>query len=203
MEKLPSLNKKIVTVTSLDDIEEESMEKKSRSKQIRIHEERPDDIDQVRSVNDAAFGQPVEGRIVDQLRASDSEAVSLVAVLDERVVGHIFFSSVTVEADQRLIKGMGLAPMAVLPEHQREGVGSKLVTEGLKKIREKGYPFVVVLGHEKYYPRFGFRPASEYGLKCQWDGVPDEAFMAIIYDKDKMKEVSGTTHYREEFSEAM
>ncbi|MFH1623815.1 MAG: N-acetyltransferase [Pseudomonadota bacterium] len=179
------------------------MEKKNQSKQIRIREERPEDIDQVRSVNDAAFGQASEGRIVDQLRRTDGEAISLVAVLGEKVVGHIFFSSVRVEAEQGLIKGMGLAPMAVLPEHQREGVGSKLVTEGLKKIKEKRYPFVVVLGHEKYYPRFGFKPASEYGLKCQWDGVPDEVFMVIIYDKNKMKGVSGIANYREEFREAM
>lgn len=175
---------------------------KSRSKQISIREERADDIHQVSSVNDAAFGQPTEGHIVDRLRGADGEVVSLVAVLDEKVVGHIFFSSVTVETELGLIKGMGLVPMAVVPGHQREGVGSKLVTEGLKKIRKEGYPFVVVLGHETYYPRFGFRPASEYGLKCQWEGVPDEVFMAIIYDKDRMKSVSGTFYYRKEFNEA-
>ena len=175
---------------------------KSRSKQISIREERADDIHQVSSVNDAAFGQPTEGHIVDRLRGADGEVVSLVAVLDEKVVGHIFFSSVTVETELGLIKGVGLAPMAVVPGHQREGVGSKLVTEGLKKIRKEGYPFVVVLGHETYYPRFGFRPASEYGLKCQWEGVPDDVFMAIIYDKDRMKSVSGTVYYRKEFNEA-
>ena len=175
---------------------------KSRSKQISIREERADDIHQVSSVNDAAFGQPTEGHIVDRLRGADGEVVSLVAVLDEKVVGHIFFSSVTVETELGLIKGVGLAPMAVVPGHQREGVGSKLVTEGLKKIRKEGYPFVVVLGHETYYPRFGFRPASEYGLKCQWEGVPDEVFMASIYDKDRMKSVSGTVYYRKEFNEA-
>ena len=176
---------------------------KSRSKQISIREERRDVVDQVRSVNDAAFGQPTEGHIVDRLRGADGEAVSLVAVLDEKVIGHIFFSSVTVETELGLIKGMGLAPMAVVPGHQREGVGSKLVTEGLKKIRKKEYPFVVVLGHETYYPRFGFRPASEYGLKCQWEGVPDGVFMAIIYEKDRMKGVSGTVYYRKEFNEAI
>ena len=176
---------------------------KYQSKQIRIREERADDIHQVRSVNDAAFGQPTEGHIVDRLRGADSEAVSLVAVLNEKVIGHIFFSSVTVETELGLIKGMGLAPMAVVPEHQREGVGSELVTEGLKEIRKKGYPFVVVLGHETYYPRFGFRPASEYGLRSQWDGVPDEVFMAIIYAKDRMKGLSGTVYYREEFNEAV
>jgi len=175
---------------------------KSQRKQIRIREERGNDINQLRSVNVAVFSQPTEGHIVDRLRGADGEAVSLVAVLDEKVIGHIFFSFVTVETELGLIKGMGLAPMAVVPGHQREGAGSKLVTEGLKKIRKKGYPFVVVLGHEIYYPRFGFRPASEYGLKCQWEGVPDEVFMAIIYDKDRMKNLSGTAYYRKEFNEA-
>jgi putative acetyltransferase len=176
---------------------------KYQSKQIRIREERANDIHQVRSLNDAAFGQPTEGHIVDRLRAADGEVVSLVAVLDEKVVGHIFFSPVTVETELGLIKGMGLAPMAVVPGHQREGVGSELVTEGLKRIRKKGYPFVVVLGHEAYYSRFGFRPASGYGLKCQWEGVPDGAFMAIIYNKDRMKGLSGTVYYRKEFNEAV
>ena len=168
---------------------------KYQSKQIRIREERANDIHQVRSLNDAAFAQPTEGHIVDRLRGADSEVVSLVAVLDEKVVGHIFFSPVTVETELGLIKGMGLAPMAVVPGHQREGVGSELVTEGLKRIRKKGYPFVVV--------RFGFRPASGYGLKCQWEGVPDGAFMAIIYNKDRMKGLSGTVYYRKEFNEAV
>ena len=176
---------------------------KSQTKQIRIREERADDIHQVSSVNDAAFGQPTEGHIVDRLRGADVEAVSLVAILDEKVVGHIFFSSVTVETEQGEINGMGLATMAVVPGHQREGVGSELVAEGLKNIREKGYPFVVVLGHEANCPRFGFKPASEYGLKCQWEGIPDEVFMAIIFKMDRMKEVSVTVYYRKEFTKAV
>jgi putative acetyltransferase len=176
---------------------------RNQTKQICIRKESSDDIRQVRSVNDVAFGQPTEGRIVDRLRGVDDEAVSLVANFDGKVIGHIFFSSVLVESELGPIKGMGLAPMAVMPRHQREGVGSRLVTEGLKEVRKKDHPFVVVVGHETYYPRFGFRPASEHELKCQWEDVPDGAFMAIIYDEVRMKGVSGTVYYREEFNEAM
>jgi predicted N-acetyltransferase YhbS len=98
---------------------------------------------------------------------------------------------------------MGLAPLAVLPDYQNKGIGSKLVTEGLQIVREQAYPFVVVLGHEKFYRHFGFKSASEFGLKCQWDGVPDEAFMAIIISKSAMPGVSGVVRYRDEFNEAM
>ena len=72
---------------------------------------------------------------------------------------------------------MGLAPMAVLPGRQRQGIGSRLVEAGLRILRKQGCPFVIVLGHPGFYPRFGFLPACRYGLTCQWEGVPDEAFI--------------------------
>lgn len=140
---------------------------------------------------------------MDRIRVSCGEILSLVAVLDGKIVGHIFFSPVEVEARSGMIKGMGLAPMAVDPSCQDQGIGSELVKEGLKIIRERKYPFVIVLGHLDYYPRFGFKPASHYRLKCQWEGVPDEAFMAIILDEEKMMGVAGVARYRDEFNEAM
>jgi putative acetyltransferase len=134
---------------------------------ITIREETPGDIDRIREINDAAFNQPKEGRIVDRIRESCSETLSLVAVKDEKIVGHIFFSPVEVETQAGIIKGMGLAPMAVAPDHQKQGIGSQLAGEGLRIIRERGYPFVIVLGHADYYPRFGFKPASLFSLTCQ------------------------------------
>ena len=98
---------------------------------------------------------------------------------------------------------MGLAPMAVMPDLQNQGIGTKLVSEGLKIIKERGYPLVIILGHPNYYPRLGFKPALLYGLKCQWEGVPDEAFMAIIFDQEKMKGVKGVAKYRDGFNDAM
>jgi len=126
-----------------------------------------------------------------------------VAVLDERIVGHIFFSPVTIDNKDKQVVGMGLAPMAVLPEFQKQGIGSLLVREGLRRIRETDCPFIIVLGHVDYYPRFGFERASKYGLKCQWSGVPDEAFMILWLDESMMNHVSGVAKYKDEFSAAM
>ena len=97
---------------------------------------------------------------------------------------------------------MGLAPMAVLPGHQRKGIGSELVRAGLAELRERDCPFVIVLGHPEYYPRFGFEPASGHGVKCEWE-VPDEAFMILVLDEARLPEAGGTARYRPEFSDAM
>ena len=92
--------------------------------------------------------------------------------------------------------------MAVLPERQRQGIGSELVETGLAELRERDCPFVIVLGHPEYYPRFGFEPASRHGIKCEWE-VPDEAFMILVLDEVRMPEAGGRARYRAEFSEAM
>lgn len=143
----------------------------------------------------------MEAGLVERLRPSGG-ALSLVAE-DDAVVGHILFTSVVVEGAGRQIPGMGLAPMAVLPDRQRMGVGSQLVTRGLELLRERGCPFVVVVGHPEYYPRFGFEPASAHRLVSQWEGIPDAAFMVLILDAGAMANVSGVARYREEFNEAV
>ena len=170
---------------------------------VAIRFEQPKDIDEIRLLNYKAFGQPEEGRIVDKLRKSCNGILSLVAISNNKIVGHIMFSPVTIETKEGVIEGMGLAPMAVLPELQNQGIGSKLVKEGLRIIRNTSCPFVIVLGHENYYPRFGFQRALEFGLRSQWDGVPDDAFMAMILDESVMKGVSGIVKYRDEFNDAM
>lgn len=168
-----------------------------------VRQEQPDDIGAVRVVNETAFGQPTEAVIVDSIRAACPDTVSLVAVDADRVVGHIFFSPVVVSAAGGTVQGMGLAPMAVVPESQRQGIGSLLVHAGINAMRERGCPFIIVLGHPEYYPRFGFVPASQHGLSCQWDGVPDEVFMVLVLDEITMTGVSGVTRYRDEFDQAM
>jgi len=170
---------------------------------VEIRFELPKDIDEVRLLNDKAFGQPEEGSIVDKLRKSCNGILSLVAISNKKIVGHIMFSPVTIETQKGVIEGMGLAPMAVLPELQNCGIGSKLVKEGLRIINNTTCPFVIVLGHEKYYPRFGFQRASKYSLTSQWEGVPDDAFMAMILNNSVMKEVSGIVRYRDEFNKTM
>lgn len=167
---------------------------------ISIREEQPGDVAAIRVLHTAAFGGQVEATIVDRFRESCPDLVSFVAVDGERVVGHVHFSPVTVDAGP---VGMGLAPLAVLPGYQRRGIGSALVERGLAALRERRCPFVVVLGHPDYYPRFGFERASTRGFASQWDGVSDEAFMVLVLDAAAMAGVAGVARYRPEFDEAM
>jgi putative acetyltransferase len=165
-----------------------------------IRAERREDAAASRRVNELAFGQPAEADLVDRLRHACAEALSLVAD-DGMVVGHILFTPVVVESTNGPVGGMGLAPMAVLPERQRCGIGSELVRRGLDILRGRGCPFVVVVGHPEYYPRFGFEPAAKHGLQSQWDGIPEEAFMVLILDARAMAGVSGVAKYRDEFND--
>lgn len=146
---------------------------------IIIRAESEADVPAVRRINESAFGRPDEATLVDALRAAAHPQVSLVAIENAEVVGHIFFSPVTIEAEKDVSTKtmvMGLAPMAVLPQHQNRGIGSRLVREGLRECRRLNCEAVVVLGHTEYYPRFGFVPASRKGLRCEYP-VPDEVFM--------------------------
>lgn len=170
---------------------------------IEVREEEPGDIAAIRAINERAFGQPQEAQVIDRLREVCSGLLSLVAILEGRIVGHILFSPATIEAGNRNVMGKGLAPMAVLPECQGCGIGSELVKAGIARLRDKRCPFIIVLGHEGYYPRFGFEPASKYGIQSQWQGVPDNAFMILILDEMAMKGISGIARYRSEFDEAM
>ncbi len=170
---------------------------------ITVRPELPTDVESVREVNLAAFEQPTEADLVDMLRRSCPEALSLVADVGGQVVGHILFTPARLATTDHIIMGMGLAPMAVLPSFQRRGIGSRLVDEGLQMLRSRRCPFVIVVGHPEYYPRFGFEPASHHGLSCQWEGVPDEAFMVVNLDADRMQGATGIVRYRDEFDAAM
>lgn len=161
---------------------------------IAVRDEQPGDLSAIRAVNDAAFDQPLEGRIVDALRAHGAVRLSLVAEVDGRVVGHILFSPVVSAGAE----GLGLGPMAVTPDQQRRGVGGALIEAALERLRASGCPFVVVLGHHDYYTRFGFVPASRHGLRCEWD-VPDESFMVHVIDPAATTAASGMIRYRPEF----
>jgi putative acetyltransferase len=162
---------------------------------IEIREEHPADVAAIRDVNASAFGQNLEANIVDALRSNGAVLLSLVAILRGRVVGHIMYSPASVGS----IMGAALGPMAVLPAHQRQGIGSRLIDAGNRKLEMAGCPFILVVGHAAYYPRFGFRPASTYGIVCEWD-VPDNVFMVLVTDSEKMRVVSGLARYRPEFS---
>ncbi len=170
---------------------------------MNIRTETPEDAPAVRLINELAFGRAEEADLVDRLRLTCPESLSLVAEDDGEVVGHILFTPASIETDGEPVVGMGLAPMAVAPVRQRQGVGSALVEHGLSLLKTRGCPFVIVLGHPGYYPRFGFEIAGRLGLTCQWEDVPGEAFMAVVYDAEVMEGVAGKVKYRAEFDAAM
>jgi len=162
---------------------------------MEIREEHAGDISEIRELNQQAFGQSQEGNIVDALRSNGAVLLSLVATLDDHVVGHILYSPVSLSG----VDGAALGPMAVLPQHQRQGIGSKLIEEGNRRLKESGCPFIIVVGHANFYPRFGFKRASTCAIACEWE-IPDEAFMVLTLDHARMAGVSGLAQYRPEFS---
>lgn len=164
-----------------------------------IRSEKAGDISAVHQVNRRAFDTPDEADLVDRLRSVARPHISLVAVEDGNVVGHIFFSPVSIEPEISGITVMGLAPMAVLPERQNQGIGSLLVKSGLDECRRLGCDVVVVVGHPGYYPRFGFAPASRKGLSCEYP-VRDEVFMAIELSPDALSDRRGLVKYHPEFN---
>lgn len=167
-------------------------------KTVTIRPEQPGDADAIRTVNARAFEGPIEATLVDALRGTPG-SISLIAASDGAVVGHILFTPVRVDGVEPPIPGAGLAPMAVLPEYQRQGIGSRLVRAGLDACRSAGHHFVVVVGHPEYYPRFGFVEAASRGLECEWP-VPAEAFMVLELVPGALANVRGLVRYRPEFS---
>ena len=167
-----------------------------------VRPEKPEDIPAIRVVNEQAFGRVAEADLVDALRQNGKATVSLVVEDNGRVVGHILFSPVTIrpnEAGEVELTGVGLAPMAVVPERQSQRIGSMLVEHALRRCREEDHPFVVVLGHPNYYPRFGFVPAGRFGIKSEYD-VDDDVFMVMELREGALTGCAGVAKYQPEFN---
>jgi putative acetyltransferase len=162
---------------------------------LTIRPERPGDAAAIHAIHSAAFDTPAEAKLVDRLRASGRLSVSLVAELAGKPVGHIAFSPVTL---QHASGGVGLAPVSVVPELQRAGVGGALVQEGLAACRRAGYKFAVVLGWPEYYPRFGFEIASRRLLANEYGA--DETFMALELTEGAIPAAGGLVRYAPEFA---
>lgn len=162
---------------------------------VRIRIENTESIDEraaIRAVNAAAFGGPDEADLVDKLRGDEYALISLVAELKGIIVGHIMFSRMWIHTSPGLVSAVALAPVAVLPEHQREGIGGLLIQHGLELLRDRGERIVIVVGHPDYYPRFGFSPDKAELLESPF---PSEAFMALELSLGALDGVRGRVVY--------
>jgi predicted N-acetyltransferase YhbS len=171
---------------------------------IIIRPEHPADIPAIHEVNHLAFCQAEEAVLVDNLRNSDAfiPALSLVAVLDDKIVGHILFTKIKInDAPGNAHDSLALAPMAVRPEFQNQGIGGQLIRYGLKQAKALGHASVIVLGYEHYYPKFGFSPAEKWNIRAPFE-TPSTAFMGIELQENALKNVSGTVEYAKAFEGA-
>ncbi len=167
---------------------------------LAIKEEAKADSDAIRQVTIAAFassefGHNGEADLVDELRSKCNDRLSLVAFDDDVLVGHILFTPVLIRTSHDEVHGMGLAPMSVLPSHQRSGVGSALISAGLKRLAASGNLFTVVAGHLTYYPRFGFLPASDFEILHGFEGMPQDIFFIHANSADTLDLLAGGAAY--------
>jgi len=169
---------------------------------ITIQPEKEEYYTAIHELNVVAFGREDEAELVNKLRRSIDfiPRLSLVALIDGKVVGHILFSPVFIRTESTILPTLALAPMAVLPEFQNRGVGSELIREGLERCRTLGHKVVIVVGHPTYYPRFGFSSARAKGLEAPFP-VPDEAFMVIELVPGALNGISGMVIYPPAFGE--
>lgn len=167
---------------------------------VIIRQETPADYPVVYDVNTSAFKRKEEATLVDRLRGGSSfiPQLSLVATVDGKVVGYILFTKVNIVGNGHHEEGLALAPVAVFPEWQRKSIGSKLVITGLQIAKDLGYKSVMVLGHEHYYPRFGFRPTNRWGIKPPFH-VSESLFMGLELVENALANVQGTVVYSKEF----
>jgi len=163
---------------------------------LHIRHEQLSDRQQIHTVNRAAFGRPEEADLITDLQREGADLISLVAELDDKIVGHILFTRMTIETQHGSIPAVSLAPMAVLPAHQIQTIGSQLVRRGLTELRQRGERIVLVLGHTNYYPRFGFSPDKARMLKSPF---PPDAFMALELADGTLSGVEGTVRYAAAF----
>jgi len=168
---------------------------------ITIRKEEENDSIQIYEVNKLAFQQENEGKLIEKIRKSENfiPELSMVAELDKKIVGHILFSKIKIVGESDY-ESLALAPIAVIPEFQKKGIGSELIKKGMDKAKEQGFDSIIVLGHKEYYPKFGFQRASRWDIKCPFE-VPDDVFMAIELTEKGLEGKAGTVKYPDEFNE--
>ena len=172
------------------------------SEQIILRQEINEDFSEVFKINHLAFGQDSEAKLVDALRKNETAFVpelSIVATKDNQIVGHILFTKINIIGDNGILnESLALAPVAVKTELQKRGIGGQLIRKGFEVAKELGFKSIIVLGHEHYYPKFGFEPAAKWNIKAAFE-VPSNVFMAIELVPNGFKNVTGTVNYAKEF----
>lgn len=167
-----------------------------KANDVTVRVETAADIHAVRKLNKKAFKGNSESKLVDAIREADYfiPGLSLVAEKDGVIVGHILFTPIRIVAVKGETPALALAPMAVLPEFQNKGIGSALVKRGLGECKKAGHKIIVVVGHDEYYPRFGFVKAAVKGLELPFE-APDEVFMALELVPGALDGVKGMVEY--------
>jgi putative acetyltransferase len=165
---------------------------------LEIRAEATGDRAAIFQVHRAAFGQELEAALVDQLRAAGALTLSLAAIEDSVIVGHVALSPVTISENPSGLRALGLGPIGVLPACQRRGIGARLVESGLREAATQDWDLIFVLGEPGYYLRFGFEPAAKHGLRCVYD-APLEAFMMTALGEGGLGTVAGTVRYHAAF----
>lgn len=174
---------------------------------INIREEEIKDYKEVEKVVEesfrtAEFTDNDEHNLVNRLRKSKEfiKELSLIAEDKNRIIGHVLITKALINGENKSYETLALAPLSVLPEYQKSGIGKKLMNRGIERAKELGYKSIVVLGHESYYPKFGFEKASKYGVKAPFE-VPDEAYMILELVPGGLNGVSGIVEYSKAFFE--
>lgn len=164
---------------------------------LTIRPETDADREAIWNVHRAAFDGDAEANLVDALRSGGYVEVSLAAEIDGKIVGHILFSRIAIVSENGSVDALSLAPMAVTPGRQRQGIGGRLVEAGLEACRERGHEIVLVLGHPEFYPRFGFSAELARPLSSPFGG--GEAWMALELSLGALTGVQGRVEFSPPF----
>lgn len=174
---------------------------------MKIRQEQVQDYKNVFKVITEAFkkitySDQTEPFLVKRLRKSDAfvPELSLVAIIDEQIVGHIILTKITIENENQNFPSLALAPVSVLPKYQGQGIGGQLIKTAHEIAKNLGHQSIILLGHEHYYPRFGYRQTADFGIKLPFD-APKENCMAIELTKNALQNVTGTVVYSNAFFE--
>lgn len=167
-----------------------------------IRTETNKDFEEVFKLNYLAFdNREDESKLIERIRLSDEfiPELSIVAEMDHEIVGHILLSKAVVEDTEKEYTVIVLAPIAVKPNYQKQGVGSLLIEEGIRRCSSLGYSIILLIGHPTYYPRLGFRPARQFGFELKQFEVSDEVFMVYEVEEGKLQEIHGELKYPKAF----